>query len=125
MSTEIIKRKKENETENLDALLEGIEIWTGFYRENPHRLAKDYLNVELMLFQKMDIYMMMHNNHSIIWASRGIGKTWETALFCIIRAILYPGTKICICSATRPQANEVLLKIVEDFCVNYGYGSDN
>lgn len=125
MSTEIIKRKKENETENLDALLEGIEIWTGFYRENPHRFAKDYLNVELMLFQKMDIYMMMHNNHSIIWASRGIGKTWETALFCIIRAILYPGTKICICSATRSQANEVLLKIVEDFCVNYGYGSDN
>ena len=28
-------------------------------------------------------------------------------------------------SATRPQANEVLLKITEDFMKNYGFGSDN
>lgn len=52
-------------------------------------------------------------------------KTWLTALFCVVRCILFPKTKICIASATRPQANEVLLKITDDFMKNYGFGSEN
>lgn len=52
-------------------------------------------------------------------------KTWLTALFCVIRCILFPKTKICIASATRPQANEVLSKITDDFMKNYGWGSEN
>ena len=46
-------------------------------------------------------------------------------MFCIVRCILFPKTKICIASATRPQANEVLLKITDDFMKNYGWGSEN
>lgn len=42
-------------------------------------------------------------------------KTWLTALFCTVRAILYPGSKIVVCSFTRKQGNEVLLKIQDDF----------
>ena len=53
------------------------------------------------------------------------GKTWLTALFCVVRCILFPSTKICIASATRPQANEVLSKIVDDFMKNYDWGSEN
>ena len=52
-------------------------------------------------------------------------KTWLTALFCVVRCILFPGSKIVVCSSTRTQANEVLLKITDDFCQNYGWGSDN
>ena len=52
-------------------------------------------------------------------------KTYLTALFCVVRCILFPKTKICVASATRPQANEVLLKITDDFMKNYGWGSDN
>jgi hypothetical protein len=58
-------------------------------------------------------------------ASRGQGKTYLTALFCVVRCILFPKTKICVASSTRPQANEVLLKITDDFMKNYGWGSDN
>lgn len=47
------------------------------------------------------------------------------ALFCVVRCILFPKTKICIASSTRPQANEVLSKIVDDFMKNYGFGSEN
>lgn len=53
------------------------------------------------------------------------GKTWLTALFCVVRCILFPSTKICIASATRPQANEVLSKIIDDFTKNYSWGSEN
>ena len=68
---------------------------------------------------------MMCNNYFMYLASRGQGKTYLTALFCVVRCILFPKTKICVASATRPQANEVLLKITDDFMKNYGWGSDN
>lgn len=68
---------------------------------------------------------MMHNTHFMFWAARSLGKTWLTALFCVVRCILFPKTKICVASGTRPQANEVLSKIVDDFMKNYGWGSDN
>lgn len=46
------------------------------------------------------------------------GKTYLTALFCCVRCILYPGTKIVVSSGTLKQANEVLLKIQDDFMIN-------
>ena len=52
-------------------------------------------------------------------------KTWLVAIFTVVRAILYPSTKICIASSTRPQANEVLSKIIDDFLKNYDWGSIN
>ena len=39
------------------------------------------------------------------------GKTFLVAVFCVVRCILYPGTKICVCSKSRKQANETLEKI--------------
>ena len=68
---------------------------------------------------------MMVNNYFIYIAARGQGKTFLVALFCVVRCILFPKTKICIASATRPQANEVLSKITDDFMKNYGWGSEN
>ena len=68
---------------------------------------------------------MIHNTHFMFWAARSIGKTWLVALFCVCRAILYPGSKICVASATRPQANEVLSKIVDDFMKEHEWGSEN
>ena len=105
--------------------MEGVAIWCAFYRNNPQRFAKDYLNIHLKLFQKILLYAMMLNNYFMYIAARGQGKTYLTALFCVIRCILFPKTKICVASATRTQANEVLLKITEDFMKNYGYGSEN
>ena len=53
------------------------------------------------------------------------GKTYLTALFAAIRCILFPATKICVASATRTQANEVLLKITDEFLKNLDWGSEN
>lgn len=119
------KSEKQLANEKSERIMQGIAYWAAFFRLNPHRFAKDYLNVNLKLFQKILLYEMMHNNFSIYIASRGQGKSWLTALFAIVRCILFPKTKICIASATRPQANEVLLKITDDFMKNYGWGSEN
>ncbi len=48
---------------------------------------------------------------SVIISCRGLGKTFITALFCVIRCILYPGTSICVCSKTRKQGAEIIKKI--------------
>lgn len=119
------KSEKEIANEKSERIMNGIAVWAGFYRANPHRFVVDYLNIKLKLFQKILLYAMMHNNFFMYIAARGQGKTWLTALFCVVRCILFPKTKICIASATRPQANEVLLKITDDFMKNYGFGSEN
>lgn len=111
--------------EKSQRILDGVAAWCAFYRENPQRFVADYLNVTLKTFQKFLIYAMMHNTHFMFWAARSLGKTWLTALFCVIRCILFPKTKICVCSSTRGQANEVLSKITDDFMKNYEWGSEN
>lgn len=116
---------KEVIQEKAERLMNGVAYWASFYRKNPQRFVKEYLNIALKLFQKILIYMMMHNYYFLYIAARGQSKTWLTALFCVVRCILYPGTKIVVCSSTRSQANEVLLKIKDDFLKNYGWGSAN
>jgi DNA topoisomerase VI subunit B len=93
-------------------MLQGAEEWIAFYRANPHRLAKDYLHLDLHIFQKILIFMMNWSSTTVFIGSRGIGKTFLSAIFCVIRCILYPGTKICIASGTRGQSINVLEKII-------------
>lgn len=94
-----------------ERVLEGIAVWAGYYRCNPHRFAKDYLHLDLHLFQKILLVMMNLCTSFVFIASRGLGKTFLSAVFCCIRCILYPGTKICIASGTRGQSINVLEKI--------------
>lgn len=86
-----------------------------YYRANPHRYVKEVLDIDLRLFQKILLWAMMQYNYFMFIAARGMSKTWLTALFCVVRCILYPGSKIVVCSGTLKQANEVLLKIQDDF----------
>lgn len=93
-----------------------IIAWkAGYYRANPQRFVSEVLGIHLKLFQRILIWAMMNYNYIMYLAARGQGKTWLTALFCCVRCILYPSTKIVISSGTLKQANEVLLKIQDDF----------
>lgn len=59
--------------EKADRILEGVAVWVSYFRSNPHRFAKDFLNLRLKLFQKILLYAMMHNNYMIYLAARGQG----------------------------------------------------
>ena len=104
-----IKKDKEQLT------METVAWRAGYYRANPQRFVKDFLGLKLKWFQQILIWVMMQFNYIMYLASRGQGKTYITALFCCIRCILYPGTKIVVVSGTLKQANEVLLKIQNEF----------
>lgn len=95
-----------------DRLMAGIAAWCGFYRANPARFVHDYLHVKLKLFQKILITLMMISTVFVFIATRGIGKTYLSAIYCVVRCILYPGTKVCIASGTRGQGINVLEKIL-------------
>jgi len=94
-----------------EKLMQGIGTWASFYRANPHRFVKEYLGINLKLFQVILIYMMNFAHYFMYLASRGQGKTWLTAIYCCVRCILYPETKIIIASGTKGQAREVVEKI--------------
>lgn len=96
----------------INRILAGVSIWCAYYRSNPHRFAHDYLHLNLHLFQKILLVMMNWSSTTVFIGSRGIGKSFLSAVFCVIRCILYPGTKICIASGTRGQAINVLEKII-------------
>lgn len=103
--------EKEIANEKAKKIMNGVAKWCSFYRANPHRFCKDYLNINLKLFQKILIYMMNYSNYFMYIASRGQGKTYLTAIFCVVRCILYPETQICIASKARSQSINVLEKI--------------
>ncbi|MFS1518510.1 terminase large subunit domain-containing protein [Bacillus sp. SCS-151] len=110
--TNIFKTNRNfNKKSKSERLMEGIGVWASYYRANPHRFVTEYLFINLKIFQCILIYMMMHNHYFMYLASRGQGKTWLTAVFCCVRAILYPGTKIVIASGTKGQSREVIEKI--------------
>ena len=66
-----VKTVKQVLQDKADRIMEGVATWTAFYRENPHRFAKDVLNVNLKTFQKILLYEMMHNNYFMYLAARG------------------------------------------------------
>ncbi|MFF3147381.1 terminase large subunit domain-containing protein [Streptomyces sp. NPDC057927] len=94
-----------------ERLMDGIGVWASFYRANPHRFVREYLGINLKLFQSILIFMMMYNHYFMYLASRGQGKTFLTSIFCCVRAILFPNTKIIIASGNKGQAREVVEKI--------------
>lgn len=97
-----------------ESILEGAAEYAAFYRANPHRFAIDYLHLRLKLFQCI-LLIMMNVSTVFVWiASRGLGKTFLCAVYCCVRCILYPGTKICIASSTRGQAVNILSKITNE-----------
>lgn len=101
-----------------ERILQGVGAWTAYYRSNPARFAHDYLHLDLRLFQKILLIMMNLSMEFVFIGSRGIGKTFLSAIFCVIRCILYPGTRICIASGTRGQSINVLEKIIQELKPN-------
>jgi len=125
MAKEHKKSLSEVYQEKSERLMEGVAYWGAFYRSNPHRFVKEYLNINLKVFQKILIFMMMCSTNFMYIASRGSGKSWLTALYCVVRCILFPGTKICVASGYKSQSLEIIQKISDDFMKNYSWGSSN
>lgn len=97
----------------IEKTMNAVNVWASFYRANPHRFAKDYLGLKLDIFQQIILCMMFRDANCIYLASRGGGKSFLIAVFCVCYAILYPDSRICLASKTRKQATEIIDKVNE------------
>ncbi len=97
-----------------ERLMNGVAEWCAFYRSRPDIFAEEYLGLSLKPFQKILLYCMIHYNYTMFLASRGLGKTWLTALYCVIRCILYPGTKIIVAGGKKGQAMKVVTEKIPE-----------
>lgn len=111
------KRSFNKSTDTLtksEKLMEGIAAWASYYNSRPDIFAEEYLGISLKPFQKILIYCMMHYNYTAFFASRGLGKTWLTAIFCVIICILKPGTKIIIAAGQKGQAMKIVTEKIPE-----------
>lgn len=107
-----LNKNMDNMTKS-DKLMNGIGIWTSWYRLFPHLFVRDYIGVNLKIFQQILIYFMMHFNFFLYIASRGQGKSFLTAIFCVTRAILFPDSKIILAAGNKSQSIEIIEKILD------------
>jgi hypothetical protein len=104
------KEKKEKEIEH-------IRHWTTLYRRNLDLFNHDYLGISTAFFQDIMINTMADNEVCDDVCSRGLSKTYCTALFAMDWALLYPESKILITAKTLTQANLIVdEKINKIFC---------
>lgn len=108
-----IKKRDEERQRN-------ITEWISFFRENPHRFATHYLGIkQLTVWQQINLYLMFHNSNFVWIASRGLGKTFLSVLFSLIKCILYPGTHIVFTSMALKQVVKIISQKLTDFRNNY------
>lgn len=92
--------------------------WINYWRLNIHRFVIEYLGIDIKPFQQLILYIMDSPSCTTItsfvfFASRGLGKTFITMVYCVAKCILYPGIKIKVASSTMRQAVLFLDKIYE------------
>ena len=88
--------------------------WCTFFRKNLHRFVMDYLKIKIYPYQQLSLYYMGISNSICIIAARNDAKSFLIALYACCRAILYPGSKIVIGSATRGQSKLIITEKIQN-----------
>lgn len=90
--------------ENVERLIHWITYW----RRNPSRFVERYFGVKLHLYQHIILYLMEFFPSFCIVAARSAAKSFLIAIFACKEAILRPGAKIVVASATKGQARLIV-----------------
>ncbi len=100
-------------------LMDGLGTWVSYWRANPHRFVSEYLQLKpFSWFQKILLFMMFKSSYFMWFASRGLGKTYLTSLYCVVRSILWPESHICVAAGIKAQAMEIITSKIADFKLN-------
>lgn len=89
-----------------------------YYREHIDVFCEEYLGIPLNLYQKIALRAMAKYNFIVLVWSRGLGKTWTSALYVCCMAILYPNLRIGIIAPSFRQSKMLVEdKIDNDLCI--------
>lgn len=110
------KKGFRNSPDREKKVMEGVGIWTSYYRQSPSQLCIDYFGMTWMTWIQRILVDIMVLWTYIMWlASRGFGKSQVSAAALCAKAVLFPGEQIVIAAGVRSQSLNVLSKIVEQF----------
>ena len=70
-----LNKSMDNATKS-EKLMNGIGLWASYYRLFPHLFVRDYLGINLKVFQMILIYMMQTSVYLMYIASRGQGDVF-------------------------------------------------
>lgn len=90
-----------------------------FYRRNPLIACEDILGIYLIDSQAWLLQSTWNTSEAIWSCTRNFGKSFLIAIYCILRALLYPNQNIYIVSSVGNQAKETFTKI-EEICLKTG-----
>lgn len=96
-SKEVVGNKADKKKRNL-------YLWIALYRANMEIFIEHYLGIKLFTFQKILIHLMDKYPYFMFIATRGIGKSWITAVYACARCILYPNQLVVIAAGSKKQA---------------------
>lgn len=112
----------QNNNKYSEQFWDNFNDWISYYRQNIHRFITEYLGINLYFFQKILVYLMDFTGEKkigtfVFFASRGLGKSWLCSVYCVAKAILYPGIKIVVSSANVRQG-KILAEKIRDLAMN-------
>lgn len=82
--------------------------WLTFWRRNVNRFVEYYLGIHLHLYQHIILHLMPLYPSVCIVACRSAAKSFLIAAYACAAAVLWPGSKIVIASATKKQARLIV-----------------
>ena len=89
-----------------------------YYRKHIDVFCEEYLEIPLNLYQKVALRAMAKYNFIVLVWSRGLGKTWTSAIYVCCMAILYPNLRIGIIAPSFRQSKMLVEdKIDNDLCI--------
>jgi len=103
-----------NNQENMHHVL----LWNTFFRRNLHRFAKDFLGINLHIYQSIILYMMSICQLCVIIACRAAAKSLVISIYAVCICILRPYSEVVISSATRGQSALLVKDKIQKFLMN-------
>lgn len=93
-------------------------LWSTLFSRNFHKLATDYLGIKIHLYQQLILYLMGISQLIVIVACRAAAKSFIIALYACCKAIIKPGSKIVLGSATRGQSKLIISEKIKNELMN-------
>lgn len=97
-------KDSESVKNNADKKKKNLYNWIALYRANIEIFIEHYLGIKLFTFQKILIHLMDKYPYFMFIATRGIGKSWLTAVYACARCVLYPNQLVVIAAGSKKQA---------------------
>lgn len=87
--------------------------WITFWRRNPSRFVQYYFGITLHLYQHIIIFLMDIYPSICLVAARSAAKSFIIAIYACKEAILRPGARIVVASATKGQAKLIVSEKIQ------------